>query len=254
MMIDHLKARDLDEAHTPKAIAKRLSSTTSHSYLGDFVLGAIDGTVTTFAVVSGVAGAQLSHSVALVLGVANLVADGFSMAVGNYLSSKAERHVVDRVRMVESHHIDKVPDGEREEVRQIFAAKGFQGELLEQAVSIITEDRHRWIDTMVTEEFGLQLETPSPFRAALTTYFAFIVAGFVPLLPLCLMRGRDGHVFLTSALATCVTFLVVGLIKGHVVGRSKGVSGLETLLVGSTAAAIAYLAGTVLKGLLRGVV
>jgi VIT1/CCC1 family predicted Fe2+/Mn2+ transporter len=250
-MIDHLKAKNLAEAHTPRAIAKRLAATTRHSYLGDFVLGAIDGTVTTFAVVSGVAGAELSHTVALVLGVANLVADGFSMASGNYLSSKAERHVVEQVRRVEAHHIDEVPDGEREEVRQIFAAKGFQGDLLEQAVDVITEDRRRWIDTMVTEEFGMQLETPSPLRAAATTFLAFVVAGFVPLFPFCTMRAQEGNIFLTSAVATAGTFFLVGLIKGHVVGRSKIISGLETLLVGSAAAVFAYLAGAGLKGLLQ---
>src|SRR5688572_8132998 len=93
--------------HTPDAIAARLRAATTHSYVGDFVLGAIDGTVTTFAIVAGVAGAGLPSGVALVLGLANVLADGFSMATSNYLKAVADRQVVDRVRRMEELHIDK---------------------------------------------------------------------------------------------------------------------------------------------------
>ena len=99
-----LKARrpdPLDAEHTPAAIRRRLRSATEHSYLRDFVLGAMDGTVTTFAVVAGVAGAGLPSGVAIVLGIANLLADGFSMAAGNYLSTKTDRQLVDRARRIE---------------------------------------------------------------------------------------------------------------------------------------------------------
>src|SRR4030095_16791056 len=75
---------DLEKDHTPAAIRKRLESVKKSSYLGDVVLGAIDGCVTTFAVVSGVSGGQLPAAVALLLGTANLLADGFSMAVSNF--------------------------------------------------------------------------------------------------------------------------------------------------------------------------
>ncbi len=151
----------LDDEHTPAAIRRRLRSATEHSYLRDFVLGAMDGTVTTFAVVAGVAGAGLPSSVAIVLGLANLLADGFSMAAGNYLSTKTDRELVDRARRIEEMHVEQVPDGEREEVRQIFAAKGFEGSILDEIVNVITTDRRRWVDTMLTEEHGLRLESPS---------------------------------------------------------------------------------------------
>src|SRR4051794_4730013 len=115
---------NLAAQHTPHEIAKRLSSATEHNYLGDFVLGAVDGTVTTFAVVAGAAGADLGGGVAIIMGVANLLADGFSMAVSNYLRTTADRQAVEHLRQVEESHIDQVPAGEREEVRQIFASKG----------------------------------------------------------------------------------------------------------------------------------
>jgi VIT1/CCC1 family predicted Fe2+/Mn2+ transporter len=244
---------DLLRDHTPAAIRARLGAAAQHSYLGDFVLGAIDGTVTTFAVVAGVAGAGLPNIVALILGVANLVADGFSMAVSNYLGVKAEGQVVDRIRRHEERHIEQVPEGEREEIRQIFAAKGFSGELLEQIVEVITHDRRRWVDTMVTEEFGLQLDRPSPWRAGMSTFTAFVLAGFVPLAPFCLPMAVDSDVvFLISAAATAATFALIGVAKGYVVHRSLLWSGVETLAVGGAAAVLAFVVGALLRQLAGG--
>ena len=240
----------LQEEHTPAAVTARLAAASQHSYLGDFILGAVDGTVTTFAVVAGVAGADLPNIVALILGVANLLADGFSMAAGNYLSTKADRQFVDRVRRTEDHHIEAFPEGEREEIRQIFASKGFEGDVLEHIVEVITQDRKRWIDTMVTEEFGLQLESPSPGRAACSTFAAFVLAGLIPLLPYFIATGISSQTkFLTSAAATAVTFFVIGVLKGRFVHRDWLQSGLETLGVGSAAAVLAYAVGVGLKNL-----
>jgi VIT1/CCC1 family predicted Fe2+/Mn2+ transporter len=242
MSIPHDESLEIE--HTPGAVRARLLSTSQHSYLGDFVLGAVDGTVTTFAVVSGVAGAGLEQKIALILGLANLVADGFSMAVGNYLSTKADRELVDRARRSEQQHIERVPAGEREEIRQIFAAKGFEGPLLEEIVSVITQDQKRWINTMLTEEFGLRLESPSPVKAAAATFTAFVLAGFVPLFPL-LLPGKlpAATIFGASAMSTALAFFLIGAVKGHIVKRSWLLSGLETLGIGSAAAALAYAVG-----------
>jgi VIT1/CCC1 family predicted Fe2+/Mn2+ transporter len=241
----------LEQQHTPTAITSRLAQARKHSYLGDFVYGAIDGTVTTFAVVAGVAGARLDPTIALVLGLANLLADGFSMAVGNYLSTKSERQLVEQTRRIEEHHIDTVPEGEREEIRQIFAGKGFDGDILDRVVEVITDDRQRWVDTMVAEEFGLMLNGPSPLRAALTTFVAFFLAGCIPIAPYLFVIGVDNNAaFFSSAVATGVAFFSIGLIKGRFVGHSTLRSGLETLLMGGAAATLAYVVGLWLKGLL----
>ena len=244
-----LTPEHLESTHTTDAIAARLGAVGNHSYLGDFVLGAIDGAVTTFAVVAGVTGAQLPSQVAIILGLANLCADGFSMAVSNYLGARAEVQVVDRVRRIEEKHIDTIPAGEREEIRQIFAAKGFSGELLAQIVDTITHDRKRWVDTMITEEFGLQLQRPSPWRAGLSTFTAFVLAGFLPLIPFTLPQGiLAGRQFPASAAVTGLTFFLIGAAKGRIVHRSILWSGLETLLVGSLAAALAYVVGVAFHG------
>lgn len=234
----------LEHDHTPAAVRARLAAATDHSYLGDYVLGAVDGTVTTFAVVAGVAGAELPPGVAVVLGAANILADGFSMAVGNYLRAKADAEVIERARRMEERHIDEVPEGEREEIRQIFAGKGFAGAVLEQVVEIITKDRKRWVDTMLTEELGLRVESPPPGRAAVATFVAFAAAGAVPLLPLV-----AGAPIVWSALAAAGVFFFIGILKGRVVHRPQIRSGLETLAVGGLAAAMAYAVGVGLRGL-----
>lgn len=234
----------LHAEHTPEAIAARLASNADHSYIGDAILGAIDGTVTTFAIVAGATGARLPPGIALVLGLANVLADGFSMAVSNYLRAKADLHVVEHARRVEESHIEEIPDGEREEIRQIFLRKGFEGDMLDAAVEVITKDRRHWVDTMLMEELGLRLEPPRPLRAAVTTFVAFLAAGLVPLVPLVLAHG-----FAVSAAATAATFFAIGVAKGVMLRTGWLRGGLETLLIGGGAAALAYVVGHAARGL-----
>jgi VIT1/CCC1 family predicted Fe2+/Mn2+ transporter len=249
-MPPRIHRESLETEHTTDAVARRLAAANEHSYVGDFILGAIDGTVTTFAVVAGAAGAEFSANIAIVLGMANLVADGFSMAASNYIGTKSERQIVERVRAAEHAHIQEIPEGEREEIRQIFAAKGFDGDLLERIVDVITSDERRWVDTMVTEEHGLQLDMPSPLRAALSTFAAFVLLGFIPLVPYCIPLTTDASArFAVSALSTAVAFFLIGAAKGYIVHRSKFLSGLETLAIGGAAAGLAYLAGDLLHAL-----
>src|SRR6185503_6828129 len=113
----------LEHEHSPEAIRRRLEKGASHNYLRDFVYGGIDGAVTTFAVVAGTMGADLSSRVVLILGAANLAGDGFSMAASNFSSTKAERDEYAHLRAVEERHVDLVPDGEREEIREIYREK-----------------------------------------------------------------------------------------------------------------------------------
>ncbi|MGH7430106.1 MAG: VIT1/CCC1 transporter family protein, partial [Candidatus Methylomirabilaceae bacterium] len=232
--------------HSPEAIRARLSAGPRHSYLRDWVYGGIDGAVTTFAVVSGVVGAQLSSGVILILGIANLLADGFSMAAGSYLGTKAEQDELAHIEAIEQRHIDTVPEGEREEVREIYRKKGLEGELLERVIDVITSDRKRWIRTMLTEEYGLPLEVRSPWLAGLSTASAFLVCGLVPLLPF--MFGLMSPFGLACTL-TGLVFFAIGSLKSRWSTRSWWRSGLETLGIGSAAAAVAYSIGVALSDL-----
>ncbi len=242
---------ELVASHKPEAIRRRLDAGSNYSYLKDFVYGAIDGAVTTFAVVSGVAGAGLSSSVVVILGVANLIGDGFSMAAGNYLGTQAEQQQRDRLRKMEERHIEEVPDGEREELRQIFAHRGFKGADLEHVVDVLSADRQRWVDTMLREEHGLATSVPSPIRAAFTTFVAFLMVGLLPLIPFLLNFVSKEFVpnpYLWSSAGTAGAFFLVGTVKARFVDQHWMRAGLMTLLIGGTAAALSFACGMMLAG------
>jgi len=236
----------LEHGHTLEAISARLSAGPRHNYLRDLIYGGIDGSVTTFAVVTGVVGAELSPAVILIMGFANLVGDGFSMAASNFLGTRAEREDFEHLESVERRHIEVVPEGEREEVRQIFRAKGFEGDDLERVVRLITADRSRWVRTMLTEEYGMPVEIRSAWRAAISTFVAFCLCGLVPLMPY-VFGLRDA--FWLSTILTGGVFFVIGSVKSLWSTASWWRSGLTTLAVGGMAAALAYAVGILLRDL-----
>jgi vacuolar iron transporter family protein len=235
----------LEHDHTREAIHDRLAEGPHSSYLRDWIYGGIDGTVTTFAIVAGVVGADLSASIVMILGFANLLADGFAMAASNYTGTKSEHDDYQRVLAVERKHIALVPDGEREEVRQIFQSKGFSGEVLDRVVAVITSDPPLWAKTMATEEYGLSPTLRSPTLAALSTFVAFVLCGCVPLFGFLLPSG-----FYACSVATGATFFGVGAIKSLWSPFGWMRSGLEVLTIGMAAAALAFAAGYSLKMLL----
>jgi VIT1/CCC1 family predicted Fe2+/Mn2+ transporter len=181
--------------------------------------------------------------VIVVLGLANLIADGFSMAVSNYLGTKSERQQLEKARHEEELHLREVPDGEREEIRQIFSAKGFQGETLEKIVDVITLDPKLWVETMLKEEHGLQVHSRSPIYAGLTTFGAFLLVGLIPIIPFLLPDLNEAHRFEASSVITGVTFIGIGVAKGAALACSKIKAGLETLWTGGGAAVLAYAVG-----------
>ncbi len=234
--------------HRPEEIRRRLQDGNRSSYLGDAVLGAIDGCVTTFAIVAGSIGGGFGPSVAAVLGVANLLADGFSMAVSNYQGTKVDREEVDQARKREETHIEIVPEGEKEEVRQIFAQKGFREDTLERIVETITSNRELWLNTVLTEEMGMQISGPSPMRAGLSTFAAFVLIGFIPLIPFMLPDLSQNVRFGFSAAVTACAFGVIGIIKGIVLKQGVFRSAVQTLVTGGGAAALAFVVSFWLKG------
>jgi len=233
---------ELEHGHTSEAIRARLARDPRISYLRDWIYGGIDGVVTTFAVVAGVVGADLPSRVVLVLGLANLVADGFAMAAGNYSGTQAERDDYDRLLAVERKHIAMVPDGEREEIRQIFGGKGFLGDELERIVDVITADHSRWAQTMVVEEYGLAPTPKSPILAAVSTFAAFMLCGLVPLVTYLGARG-----LVPCVVATGVVFFAIGAIKSRWSLTAWWRSGLGTFFIGMIAAALAFGVGFGLK-------
>ncbi|MEK6819964.1 MAG: VIT1/CCC1 transporter family protein [Nanoarchaeota archaeon] len=161
-------------------------------YLPEFVYGGIDGSVTTFAVVSAVMGASLSSSIVLILGFANLFADGFSMAVSDYLSVKSEN--------------------------------------------------------------DLKGHNHNAKKTAFATFISFMIIGFIPLLSFVVASISNSEYliknqFAYSIILTAFAFIFVGWFKGEITGRNRINSSLQTLLIGGTAAVVAFLVGFFVKSL-----
>ncbi len=239
----------MDHSHEPKDIAARLAAGPNVNYLRDWIYGGIDGAVTTFAIVAGVVGAELSVGVVLVLGLANLIADGFSMAAANYSGTKAEIDDYNRIKQIELRHIRTHPEGEREELRQMYAAKGFEGEELERMVDLLSRHEDVWVETMLSEEHGLSAVRRSPILAALATFAAFVICGSVPLVPF--VFGLEASA-LSATLATATVFFIIGAMKSFWSTQRWYISGLETFIIGIAAAGMAYGIGVLLRGLASG--
>ena len=197
--------------------------------------------------------ADLSISVILILGFANLLADGFAMSIGAYLSTKSERDNYEKHRRIEIQEVEEVPEIEREEIREIFQGKGFEGELLEQVVDVITADKDRWVDVMMKEELEMIPETKSPLAMGGVTYLSFLLIGLIPLLAYVFYLGEEvdsNRLFFISCIMTSFGFILVGWLKSYVTQTSRIRGILETLLLGGCAAAVSYFVGDILEKLI----
>jgi len=223
-----------------------------YNWLPDFVYGGIDGAVTTFAVVAGVEGASLSVGIILVLGFANLLADGFSMAAGKYSSDKANQEQYESIRQVEFRHIEERREHEIQEVRDILALYGFKGEDKERATQVIISNPEAWVDLMMRNEFNMTMENVHPVKGGAATFASFLMIGSIPLLAYVfkpILDLSDSSTFTITVVATLLALFVVGMVKSRFSVKKWYWSGLETVFIGGLAAGIAYLVGFLLKGL-----
>ena len=222
-------------------------------YIAEFVYGGIDGVITTFAVVAGSAGAELAVPIVLILGFANLIADGFAMSVGSYFSAKSENESYDKHKAVEYWEIENLREKEVEEIREIYEAKGFEGDLLKQVVDVITSDDEVWVDTMMKEELKMMKDDRPPWKRGLVTFLAFNLVGFIPLSTYALTVFVDvssSDLFMLSSFSTAVALAFIGALKGYVTEQSRIKGILETVFLGGIAAIIAFFVGDILEKLL----
>ncbi|HJW91579.1 MAG TPA: VIT1/CCC1 transporter family protein [Anaerolineales bacterium] len=242
-------------AHDPARIAQAAREEhggASHQYLGDMVYGGLDGIITTFAVVSGVAGAALGSGVVVILGLANLFADGFSMATGAYLSTKSDQEYYQREWQREAWEVEHFPEGERAELYEVYLTRGYSEQEAGQLVEIQTREPRRWVKAMMVDELGMMKDERKPQLSALATLVAFILAGSVPLIVylLGLFTVISPRIsFPVSVLLSALALFALGASKVLVTERNPWKSGLEMLLVGSLAAGVAYIVGLLLRGL-----
>jgi len=233
-------------------------------YIKSAIYGGLDGIITTFAVVAGVAGASLSAGIVLILGFANLIADGISMAIGDYLSTKAEKEYARAERKRESWEVENYPEGEMKEMVEIYMDKGIAEKDAKQMVEILSKHKKAWVDVMMVEELGIVESKESPLKNSLVTFGSFVIFGFIPLFAYVLARlfpglfgggaksitsGASDPTFLIACALTGATLFTLGALKTKVTGQKWYISGFEMLIVGGLAAAAAYGIGVALSGL-----
>ncbi len=250
---DAYKRKDAAEsALAHRQVAPEQHKNEQGQYLKSLVYGGLDGIITTFAVVAGVAGASLSAGVVLILGFANLIGDGLSMAIGDFLSSKAERDYNRAEREREAWEVRNYPEGEKKELVEIYTDRGMSEADARTVTDIIAKNEEAWVNIMMIEELGIVEDNASPLKNALVTFASFTLFGFIPLVAFVASRVFSLPASLNFPLAaglTGATLFTLGALKTRFTGQNWFVAGMEMLGVGGLASGAAYAIGLALGSL-----
>ncbi|KAM6567608.1 hypothetical protein CsatA_026736 [Cannabis sativa] len=212
----------------------------SSEIVRDIIIGVSDGLTVPFALAAGLSGADVSSSIILIAGVAEVAAGAISMGLGGYLAAKSEADHYVRELKREQDEIVAVPDTEAAEVAEILAQYGVEPHEYGPVVNALRRNPQAWVDFMMKFELGL--EKPDPMRAiqsALTIAFSYIMGGFVPLLPYMIIPIAKEAV-VASVILTIVALLIFGFAKGYFTGSKPFKSAFQTALIGAIASAAAY--------------
>ncbi|CAN5455679.1 hypothetical protein BH09MYX1_BH09MYX1_26900 [soil metagenome] len=216
------------------------------AWIADVLLGGQDGLVNVLGVVLGVAVASENQRLVLVAGLAAALAESVSMAAVAYTSAIAERDLYRGERAREYRHIEAVPALERAEVREIYARKGFSGELLDRIVETITRDKDVWVAVMMAEEHGLvQKSRAGILRSALIVGLASLLGSLIPLGPFLVLRPSIA-IPVAIGIAALVLF-ALGAYKARVTVGRPWKSGLELAAIGVVSALLGYAVGAVIQ-------
>lgn len=224
------------------------------TYLKELVYGGNDGIVTTFAVVAGFSGANigdhaLNFSIVTVLlfGLANLLADGAAMGLGNYLSIRSEKKLYRNYYDKELEETKRARDYEIAETVQLFENQGFNTEDSKTLTNIVSKNSDFWVRFMVQHECDMNNpEGDSPFYCGLATFSSFVFFGFIPLIPY-FFNSDPSSTFLYSSLFTAGALGLLGAFRAFTTKDSYIISIIETLIIGGTAAVLAYVVGVLFK-------
>jgi VIT1/CCC1 family predicted Fe2+/Mn2+ transporter len=199
-----------------------------------------DGLTVPFALAAGISGAIAASHIVVTAGIAELAAGGIAMGVGGYLAARTDVEHYQSERAREERETRELPDVEKREIDEILERYGINPDVRTKVVDDISADAHRWVEFMMKFELGL--EEPDPRRAlrsALTIGASYVVGGLVPLVPYMLV-GDAREALVISAIVTLIALFVFGFVKGRLTGISPFRGGLQTLLTGGIAAAVAF--------------
>lgn len=235
------------------------ASKEDHSDNGDFVksliFGGLDGIITTFAIVAAVAGSDMSTDVVILMGIANLMADGISMGLGDYLSEIAENNFVNKEREREMWETNNHLEGEKQEMIEIYMEKGLSAEDAKTIIDTMAKYKEFFVDHMMVMELGLMPvdAEDEAWKKGAVTFFSFLTFGSVPVLTYIIFRGVDfgdtdvDWVFIISIFSTLITIFMLGVCQGLITNQNIWVSGGRMLFNGGLAASVSYLLGFLLK-------
>lgn len=238
------------DAHTIQAIHESIRHKEEHltSFnLPEIILGGQDGLVNVLGVILGVAAATQNTSIVVAAGLAATFAESISMAAVVYTSklSQADYYTSEYER--EKWEIDHLSEGEKEEIRQLYASYGFSGEILDNIVDIITSDKKIWLKVMMEQELKLRpIERKDALPAAGIVGISALIGSFIPLAPFFFLS--IGWSIALSLTVSSITLFIVGLYKAkQTLGRKLARSGLEMMVIGMISAMVGYLIGSLVK-------
>ncbi|MFD7546588.1 VIT1/CCC1 transporter family protein [Streptomyces sp. NPDC059578] len=212
-------------------------------WLRPAVFGAMDGLVSNLALMTGVAGGDVSQRTIVITGLAGLAAGAFSMAAGEYTSVASQRELVQAELAVERRELRKHPQDEERELAQLYEARGVEPELAREVARQLSKDPEQALEIHAREELGVDpTDLPSPTVAAGSSFVAFALGALLPVLPYLLGAGA----LWPAVLVSLVGLFLCGAVVAKVTARSWWYSGLRQLVLGGAAAAVTYLLGTLI--------
>jgi vacuolar iron transporter family protein len=212
----------------------------SSAFLTDIVIGMSDGLTVPFALAAGLSGAVSDTSIVITAGLAEIVAGSIAMGLGGYLAGQTEVDHYNAELKREYDEVERWPEKEREEVKEVFADYGLSVQAQDQIVDQLSKDKDKWVDFMMRFELGL--EKPDLNRAKKSAFnigVSYIVGGFVPLLPYFFTSNiKEGLMY--SAIVTIIALFIFGYFKSKVTGQPPLTGALKVTGIGIVAAAAAY--------------
>ncbi|HEY3958606.1 MAG TPA: VIT1/CCC1 transporter family protein [Streptosporangiaceae bacterium] len=212
------------------------------NWLRDVILGGQDGLVNILGIILGVIAGGGTQAVLLAAGFAAAITESISMGAVGYTSAVADRDYYQAEKARESAEIDATPDAERQEIRDIYTAKGFSDDLLERVVDTITSNREAWLATMMDDELHLQpVQTPDIMRSSVVITIATLIGHLIPLLPF-VWLPRTAALITATVLSAGVLF-GVGVYSSLTLVGDWRKNGLKMVVIGLGAAAVGFLIG-----------
>lgn len=238
-----------------KPMHEESHSSSASEYVKSVVFGGMDGIMTTFAIIAAAAGSNGTFATVLVFGLSNVLADGFAMGFGEYVSGEAERENAAAERMREEWEVENSLDLEIEEMIQIYMGKGLSREDSTIIVDIISKDPKMFVEFMMVDELGLLVDIDDrtgPMKQGFVMFVSFVLFGLLPLLAYCSGRGQGVDVvFFTSCLLTLFSLVVLGALKGYLVGVSMLWSAAMMATNGAVSGIVSFVIGSIVENLLQ---